>query len=237
MALKTVFSFFDIRWPLSSRDARDVNSVSGGRVNAVEMGNKSGTNGSISEMLFHHTELALSVAFSPVKLNSLALYRLEFALMCLISINVSDNTRVLEIYDSIVDEKSGSGRRVENVEIVIFDPRAVEVGRGMCTCMKGNGVFGVSPFANPYDVSINPNLSEGDISCNLILTILVEEDQRVLPRITMVILAPPISWMIWVVKLLSELGNVGDGTRCGGEGDSGVIHSKSDRFVTLYIVI
>jgi len=88
---------------------------------------------------------------------------------------------------------------VEDIEVVIFDPRAVEIGRGVCLCVKGDGVLGIALLANSYKVSINPNLSESDVSCYLILPILIEEDEGVLPRITTVILAPPKTWMIWII--------------------------------------
>jgi len=185
-------------------------------MNTVEMRDESSADGSIGEMSFHHTKFALSVAFSPIKFNLLVLYCLEFILMHSIPIDVSDNTRILEVYDSIVNEKSGGRGRVEDIEVIIFDPRAIEIGRGVCSHMKGNGVLGVSPFSDSYNVSVNPNLSEGNVSCDFILSVLIEEDKRVLLHITTVVLAPSISWMIWVVKLLSELGNVGDGTGCGG---------------------
>jgi len=126
---------------------------------------------------------------------------------------------------------------VKNVEVIIFDPRAVEIGRGMCACMKGNGVFRVSPFANSYNVSVNVSLSESDISCYFILPILIEEDKRVLLRITAVILTPSSSWMVRVVELFSELGYIGDGARSGGERNGGVICSESDWLVTLNVVV
>jgi len=222
---------------LSSEDAGNVKGISGGRTNAVEMGNKSGADGSVSKVAFHHAKLALSTFFPSIELNSLALYCLEFALIHSIPINISDNTRVLEIYDGIVDEELGGGGRVENVEVIIFDPRVVEVGRRVCMCVKGNGVLRVPPFANSYNVSVNSNLSEGDVSRYLILPILIEEDKRVLPRITVVVLTPSSSWMIRVAKLLSELRNIGDRARSGGERDGGVICSKFDWFVVLNVVV
>jgi len=185
-------------------------------MNAVEMGNKLGVDGGISKVAFHHAEFALGVTFLPVKLNLLAFYHLEFALIRLIPIDVSDNTRVLEIYDGIVDEKSRGGRGMENVEVVIFDPRTIEVGRRVCLHVKRNGVLRAPLLVNPYNVSINPNLPKSDISHYFVLTILIEEDEGVLPHITVVILTPSISWVVWIVKLLGELRNVGDGARCGG---------------------
>jgi len=214
-----------------------MNGISGRGTDAVEMGNKSGANGGVSEVTFHHTKFALRALFPSVELDSLVFYRLEFTLMCSISVYVSDNTRVFEIYDGVVDEESGGGGSVKDIEVIILDPRVTEVGGGICMCMKGNGVLRVSSLANPYNVSVNSDLPKGDVLHYLVLTILIEEDEGVLLCITAVVLTPSSSWMIRVVKLFSELGNIGNGARGGGKGDSGVICSESDWFVVLNIFI
>ena len=151
------------------------------------MGNKPSVNSSVSEVSFHHTEFALGIVFPSIKLNLLALYHLEFVLMRSIPINISNNARILEINDGIVDEKSGGGRRVENIEVIIFDPRVIEIGSRMSMCMEGNGVLRVVVLASPYKVSVNANLPESDVACHLILPVLIEEDKQVLLRITTVI--------------------------------------------------
>ena len=69
------------------------------------------------------------------------------------------------------------------------------------------------------------------------MTILIKKDKRVLLHVTAVVLTLSSSWVVWVIKLFSELRNIGDGTRCGGEGDSRVILSKSNWFIALHIVI
>ena len=194
-------------------------------------------NSSGGEMSFYHTEFALSVVLPFIKLDSLALYCLEFALMHSIPKNISDNTGIPEINDGIVDEESGGGRRMENVEVIVFDPGTIEVGSGMCSCMKGDRILSIAALVSSYKVSIDPNLPKGDIACHLILSVFVEEDKWVLPRITAVVLAPPSSWMVWVVKLLSELRNVRNGTRCGGEGNGRVVLSKPNWFVGLHVVV
>ena len=214
-----------------------MNSVSGRGTDAIKMGNELGVNSSISEVPFHHAELRLSVVLPLIELNPLALYRLEFALMRPIPIDISDDTRVLEIDDGVVDEESGSRGGVENVEVVILDPRMVEIGGGMCMCMKGDGEFRVAMLASSYKMSVDPNLSEGDVACHFILAILIEEDKQVLPRITTVVLAPSGPWMVWIIKLLSKLRDVGNGTRCGGEGDGRVVLSEPNWFVVLHVVI
>jgi len=214
-----------------------VDGVSGRGANAIEVGSESDANGSISEMALYHTQLALSVIFSFVKFNLLALYRLKFTLMCLIPVDISDNTGVFEVYDGIVNKESGGRRGVEDVEVIVFDPRTIEIGSRVCMCMEGNGILRVAVLASPYKMSVNPNLSEGDVTCHLILTILIEEDKRVLPHITAVILAPSSSWMVRVIKLLSELRDIGNGARCGREGDSGVVLSEPNWFVVLHVIV
>ena len=237
MALKTVFSFLDIGWPLSSEDAGNVNGVSGGRANAVKVRGKSDVNGSMGEVALYHVELALGTFFPSVKLDSLALYRLKFALVCPIPINVSDNTRIFEVYDGVVDKKLGGGRGVKDVEVVILDPRVIEIGRRVCACMKGDGVFGISPLTNSYNVSVNSNLSEGDVLHYFVLPVLIEKDKGVLLCITTVVLTPSRSWMVRVIKLFGELGNVGDGARSRGKGDSGIVHGEPDWFIVLNIFL
>ena len=216
---------------------RDVDSVSGGRANIIKMGSKLSVDGSVSEVSLHHTEFALGAVLPSIEFNLLALYRLKFALMCSISINVSDNAGILEINNGIVNEESGGGGRVKNIEVVILDPRTIEIGSWMRTHMEGDGVLRVAVLASPYNVSIDTNLPKGDILCHLILSVLIEEDKWVLPCITTVILTPPCSWMVWVIKLLSELRDVGDGAGCGGKGNGGVVLSKSNWFIALYIVV
>jgi len=214
-----------------------VNGVSGRRTNTIEVRYEPSADGGVGEVTFYHAELALCVILPFVKLDTLAFYRLELALMRSISINVSDNTRVFKIYNGVVDKESRGGGRVEDVEVVVFDPRAVEIGRGVCSCMEGNGVLGIALLASPYKVGVDPNLSKGDVSRDFVLPILIEKDKGVLPRITAVVLAPSEAWVIGIVYLDTELGNVGDGTRCGRKGDSRVIRSESDWFFTLNVVI
>ena len=214
-----------------------MDGISGRGTDAIKMRDKLGANCSIGKVSFHHAEFALGAVFPLIKLNLLALYCLEFALMCSISIDVSNNTRILEIDDGIVDEELGSGGRVENIEVIIFDPRMIEIGGGMCTCIEGNGKLRVAVLASPYKVSIDSNLSEGDVACHLVLPVLVKEDKQILPRITAVVLTPSSSWMVRVIKLMSELRDIGNGARCGGEGDGRVVLSKPNWFVILHIVV
>jgi len=237
MTLKTVFTFLDVRWSLGSEYVGNVDGISGRGAHTIKVGSESGADGSVSEMALHHTQFALSAIFPSVKFNSLVLYHLEFTLMCLIPVDISDNAGVFEVYDGIVDEESGSRGGVEDIEVIVFDPRAIEIGSRVCMCMEGNGIFRVAALASPYEVSVDPDLSEGNIACHLILTILIEEDKWVLPRITAVVLTPSGSWMVWVIKLLSKLRDIGNGTRCGGEGDGRVVLSEPNWFVVLHIVI
>jgi len=103
VALKTILAFLNIGWPLSREDVGNVYSISGRGTNAIKVGDEPSLNGGIGKVVFHHAEFALSILLSPIELNSLVLYHLKFVLVCSISVYVSNNTRVLEIYNGIVD--------------------------------------------------------------------------------------------------------------------------------------
>ena len=103
--------------------------------------------------------------------------------------------------------------------------------------MKGNRVLRVALLANSYDVSVDPYLPKGDVLRYFVLPILIEEDKRVLSCVTPIVLTPPRAWMIWVIYLYAELGNVEDGAGCGGEGNSGVVCSEPDWFVALDFLV
>jgi len=68
-----------------------------------EVGNKASAYSSVGEVAFHNTELGLCISLTVVKLSALMFDCHELVLVCPIPINVSNNTRVLEIYNGIVD--------------------------------------------------------------------------------------------------------------------------------------
>ena len=113
---------------MHGKDTGDVYGVSGRGANTIEMRNESGANRSVSEVTFYHVELGLGIVFPLVELDTLAFYRLKLALMRSIPIDVSNNTRVFEIYNGVVDKESGGGGRVKDVEVVVLDPRTVKIG-------------------------------------------------------------------------------------------------------------
>jgi len=73
------------------------------------MRDESGANCGVSEMAFHHVEFALGGIFPLVKFDTLVFYHLELAVMRSISVDISNNSRILEINDGVVDEESGGG--------------------------------------------------------------------------------------------------------------------------------
>ena len=123
---------------MGSEYARDVDGVSRRGVYTIEVGNELGADGSISEMTLHHTQFALSAIFPFVKFDSLAFHHLEFTLMCPVPVDISDNTGVFEVYDGVVDKESGGRGGMEDVEVIVFDPRTIEIGSRVCVCMEGN---------------------------------------------------------------------------------------------------
>ena len=122
---------------MSGKDTGNVNSVSGRGTKTVEVWDEPCTNGGISEVALHHAEFALGIVLPSIELDSLALYCLELILMRPIPVYVSNNAGVFEVYNGVVDEESGCGRWVKNVEVIIFDPRTIELGEGCAHAWRG----------------------------------------------------------------------------------------------------
>jgi len=51
--------------------------------------------------------------------------------------NISDDPRIFEVNEGVVNKESTSGQGVEDVEVSIFDPDTVEIGRGEGLSVKG----------------------------------------------------------------------------------------------------
>ena len=121
---------------------------------------------------------------------------------------------------------------MEDVEVSVFDPNAVEVGRGKCSSVKGSRIF-VAPFAlYPYKVSIFPNAPVRDVSGRLRLPFLIEENDGVEVGLSSIVPHPSLTRVFWVLEITSEGGSKTDRFRRGGRpSDGGVVLSETDGFV------
>ena len=76
---------------------------------------------------------------------------------------VSDDPRVLEVDQGIVNKEATSRQGVEDVEVSILDPKTVEIRRGEGSSMEGGGVFVVTFASYAYKVSVFVNTPIADV--------------------------------------------------------------------------
>ena len=151
---------------------------------------------------------------------------------------IGDDPRVFEVDQGIVDKEAASRGRVEDVEVRILDPNAVEVGGGKCSGVKRGRVFAVALASYSYKVSVLSNTPIRDIPSRLRLSFLIEENDGVEVGLSSVISYPPFSRMVGILEITSEGRGKPDGFgRGSGPSDSGVVLGEADRFVRVYAVV
>ena len=123
---------------------------------------------------------------------------------------------------------------MEDIEVSVFDPNAVKVGRGKYSSVKGGGILMV-PFASyPYKMSVFSNAPVRDISSRLRLPFLIEEDDGVKVGLSPIVSYPSLTRVVWVLELTSEGGGKADRFRRGGRpSDGGVVLGETDGFVRV----
>jgi len=84
----------------------------------------------MGEVPLHCQKLGLSVIFGIVQLHSSPLHVSQLVLVCSVPVYVRNDPWVFKVDEGIVDKEAASGRGMKNVEVSVFDPSAVEVGRG-----------------------------------------------------------------------------------------------------------
>ena len=102
---------------------------------------------------------------------------------------------------------------MENAKPIILDSRTIEIGRWKCLCMKGDGVLRVTLLPNAYKVGIHTNLPECDVASYFILVVLINKNEGVMVGISCIVLTPPFTRVIWVLKLTGKLRYVGNRAR------------------------
>ena len=76
-----------------------------------------------------------------VELQTLPLDTSESVVVGPESVYVGQDPWIPESYEPSVDKKSGGVSRMEDVEVSIFDPMTVEIGRGICFGIEWSGVL------------------------------------------------------------------------------------------------
>ena len=160
----------------------------------------------MSKVTLHGEELGLGVVLSIVQFDSSLLYVSQLILVCPIPVHISDNPWILKIDKSIVNVKMASGRRVENIEVCVFDPSAIEVRGGEGPSVKRGGILAIPFTSYPYKMSIFPNASVGNVLSHFCLSFLIEEDDGIEVRLSAVVPYPPFTRVVGILEVTSKGG-------------------------------
>jgi hypothetical protein len=129
--------------------------------------------------------------------------------------DVSNDTRVFEIGEGIVDEGVSSVGGVEDVVVRVFWTRTIKIGGGKGACMEREGVNNASLIASPHESGLISNRLIGDVLGGLGLAKLVDEDEWVVPKVSRIKLFPSFTRMVSVSEegegMVAQAGN-GNGT-------------------------
>jgi len=68
---------------------------------------------------------------------------LKLVVLCMEHVHISYDTRVPKVVESVVNNKTTGAARVENGMVGVLDTRAIEVGGGKGSCMKGSAIDGL----------------------------------------------------------------------------------------------
>jgi len=127
---------------------------------------------------------------------------------------------------------------VEDVEVSVLDPNSIEIGRGEGLSMEGGGVFLIALATNANKVSIFVDTPVTNILSSFSLSFLVEEDNRIKVGLSTIILYPPFTRVVGVLKVASKWGGEANRLRGGsGSGDGRLVLSEANGFVTVDTVI
>jgi hypothetical protein len=136
VALHVIVIVFILR-PFTSNETGEVTNGRGGGTALVKVRDKAGIDCGVGEASLGVEKLAFKLLFAV-----LDGYLLPLATLCLVDVravpmDVSDDTRVLEVSKGVINEGAGSVRGMKNVVVRIFRTRTIEIGGGERTCVEG----------------------------------------------------------------------------------------------------
>jgi hypothetical protein len=216
-ALHVVVVLFVLR-PFAGNETGEGASRRGGRATLVEMGDEAGANGGVGEAALGVQKLTFELLFAVLDGDFLPLAALSLIDVRAVPVDISDNARVLEVSKGIIDEGTGSVGGVENVVVRIFGTWAIEIGRGEGACMKREGVDYTAFLTSTHESGLVSYWLVGDVLGGLRLAELVDEDERIMPKVSGVKLLPSFARMVSISdEGEGVVARAGDGNGTGGK--------------------
>jgi hypothetical protein len=184
--------------PFTGDETGEAVGRGGGRATLVEMGSEAGANGGVGEAALSVQKLTFQLLFTILDSDLLPLAALSLIDVRAVPMDVSDNARVLEVSKGVVNEGASGVGGVEDVVVRIFRTRAIKVGGGKRTCVEGERVDNTAFLASTHESGLISNWLVGDVLSGLGLAELVNENERIVPRVRGVKFLPSITRMVCV---------------------------------------
>ena len=91
-----------------------------------------------------------------IKAEALSLDVLKLVVLCMEHMDISYDTGVSKVIESIINDKATSAAGIEDSVVSVFDTGVIEVGGGKGSCMKGGPidrlVLALCPFVDYFVV-------------------------------------------------------------------------------------
>ena len=126
---------------------------------------------------------------------------------------------------------------MKDVEVSVFDPRAVEVWRGEGSGVERGGVLTITLSLHSYKMGVLPDAPIADVLSCLCLPFLIKEDDGIEMRLGSIIPYPPFTRVVWVLEVTSEGGGKVNGLRGGcGPSDCRLVLREANWLVAVNTV-
>ena len=150
--------------------------------------------------------------------------------------HVCNDPWIFEVNKGIVDKETTGGRGMEDVEVGVLDPRAIEVRRRKGLSMKGGRIFAIALASHSYKVSIF-NAPITNVLSRFRLSFFVEKHDGVKVGLGSIISYPPFTRVVWVLEVTSEGRSKANGLRRGcGSSNGRLILCKADWLIAVNTV-
>jgi hypothetical protein len=136
VALHVVVIVFILRL-FTGNETGEVTNGRGGGMALVKVRDEAGMDCGVGEVSLGVEKLAFKLLFAVFNGHLLPLATLHLVDVRAVPMDISDDTRVLEVSKGVINEGVGSVRGMKNVVVHIFRTRTIEIGGGERMCMEG----------------------------------------------------------------------------------------------------
>jgi hypothetical protein len=194
-ALRVIVAVF-ILGPFAGDETGEGAGRRGGGATLVEVRNKVGADGGMGKAALGIQKLTFKLLFIVLDSDLLPLAALHLVDIGAVPMDVSDDARVFEVSEGIVDESAGSVGGVENIVVRILGTGTTEVGRGEGMRVERERVNDTTLLTSTHESGLIPYQLVRDVFGSLGLAKLVNENEGVVPKVSRVKLLPALARMI-----------------------------------------